>query len=130
MAYSSESDFLYVEDLSSVPLTGADIFDGNEKLEAVETAERKLEADTNDGLVIGEPTALHSRAANAYASYLLFIGPEHPESVTSGQLYGGAGDDTMEFATELKNVYQQLRKAIEDSEADESRDSTDLIFNS
>jgi hypothetical protein len=99
VSYDSESDLKYLDSLGDVPLTGPDLWssDDQAKLDAAETAEEKLEADVNDGEPIAEDTALHAKAANAYASYLLFIGPEHPEDALSGQMYGGAGEDTMEF---------------------------------
>ena len=130
MAYDAESDLKYIEELGDIPLTGPDLWadDTEAKLEAAETAEAKLEADVNDGQPIGEPRALHAKAANAYASYLLFIGPEHPEDALSGQMYGGSGDDTMEFATEVHDVYRSLRSSIETSDADESSDDDNIIF--
>lgn len=130
MAYDAESDLKYIENLADIPLTGPDLWadDTEAKLEAAETAEAKLEADVNDGQPIGEPEALHAKASNAYASYLLFIGPEHPEDALSGQMYGGAGDDTMEFATEVHDVYRSLRSSIETSDADESSDDDNIIF--
>ena len=130
MAYDAESDLKYISALSEIPLTGPDLWSGETetKLDAAEMAETKLEADVNDGAVIGGPTPLHARAANAYASYILFIGPEHPEDALSGEMYGGAGSDTMEFAREVHEVYRSLRSSIETSEEDESSDSSDLIF--
>lgn len=130
MSYEDESDLKYINELAEIPLTGPDLWEGDTeaKLDAAEMAESKLEADVNDGGVIGDPTPLHARAANAYASYILFIGPEHPEDALSGEMYGGAGSDTMEFAREVHEVYRSLRSSIETSEEDESSDSSDLIF--
>ena len=129
MSYDAESDLKYIDALDDIPLTGPDLWEGDTeaKLDKAETAESKLEADVNDGVVIGDPTTLHAKAANAYASYLLFIGPEHPEDALSGQMYGGAGDDTMEFATEVHDVYRSLRSSIETSDADESSDTTEFV---
>lgn len=129
MAYEDESDLKYIDSLGDIPLTGPDLWtdDSDAKLDAAETAEAKLEADVNDGNEIGEITSLHTKAANAYASYILFIGPEHPEDALSGQLAGGSGDDVMEFATEVHSVYRSLRSSIEDSGADESSDETDFV---
>ena len=130
MPYDAESDLKYIEGLDDIPLTGPDLWadDTAAKLDKAETAEAKLEADVNDGQPIDEATPLHANAANAYASYLLFIGPEHPEDALSGQMYGGAGDDTMEFATEVHDVYRSLRSSIETSDADESSDDDNVIF--
>ncbi|MFC7323244.1 hypothetical protein ACFQMF_01490 [Halorubrum rutilum] len=130
MSYDAESDLKYIESVDDIPLTGPDLWEGDSdaKLDAAETAESKLEADVNDGVVIGDATTLHAKAANAYASYLLFIGPEHPEDALSGQMYGGAGDDTMEFATEVHDVYRSLRSSIEGSDADSSQDTTEFVL--
>jgi len=130
VSYDAESDLKYIDALGDIPLTGPDLWEGDSdaKLDAAETAESKLEADVNDGVVIGDATTLHAKAANAYASYLLFIGPEHPEDALSGQMYGGAGDDTMEFATEVHDVYRSLRSSIEGSDADSSQDTTEFVL--
>lgn len=130
MPYDNESDLKYLDSLGDIPLTGPDLWDGDTeaKLDAAETAESKLEADVNDGQVIGESTDLHAKAANAYASYILFVGPEHPEDALSGQMYGGAGEDTMEFAREVHDIYRSLRSSIETSDADESSDDADVIY--
>lgn len=129
MAYEKESDLKYIESLDDIPLTGPDLWSGQnqEKLDAAEAAESKLEADVNDGAKIDDATALHAKAANAYASYVLFIGPNHPEDAQSGQMYGGAGDDTMEFAREVHEIYRSLRSSIETSDADESSDDSDFV---
>jgi hypothetical protein len=129
MPYEDESDLRYIETLTDIPLTGPDLWgdDQDAKLDAAETAESKLEADVNDGRRIDGATAIHAKAANAYASYLLFIGPEHPEDAFSGQTYGGAGDDTMEFAREVHEVYRSLRSSIETSDVDTSSDETDFV---
>ena len=130
MSYDSESDLRYIDTLSDIPLTGPDLWsdDIDAKLDAAETAEQKLEADVNDGRKLGNASALHAKAANAYASYVLFVGPEHPEDALSGQMYGGAGEDTMEFATELHNIYESLRSSIEDSTADDSSDVSNFTL--
>lgn len=130
MSYTSESELRYIESLNDLPIMGPDLFPDSEKLAAAAIAETKLEADVNDGVRLGERevTPLHREAAGAYASYRLFVGPEHPEDINSGQLQGGSGSDTMEFARELKTQYKSHLKSIETSEADTSDDSTDLII--
>jgi len=130
MPYDSESDLKYIDSLSAIPLTGPDLWSDETaaKLDAAETAESKLEADVNDGGDIGGAEALHSKAANAYASYILFIGPEHPADALSGQMYGGAGEDAMEFATEMRNVYQSLRSSILASDQDQSSSDSDFTL--
>jgi len=132
VTYDSPSDLKIISTLDAIPTVGPDLFDPDEKLDAAEIAEAKLEGDVNDGQEFGadEITALHREAAATYASYRLFVGPEHPEDALSGQLYGGAGEDTMEFATELKAQYESHVATIETSDADDSSDDTDLIFNS
>lgn len=130
MSYESESDLKYIGTVGDIPLTGPDLWEGDTetKLEAAATAESKLEADVNDGHVIRDAGTLHARAAAAYASYLLFIAPEHPEDARSGKMYGGAGDDAMEFAREVHDVYRSLRSSIEESDADESSDETEFVI--
>lgn len=130
MTYESESDLKYIDTVGDIPITGPDLWSGDNstKLEAAETAESKLEADVNDGHVIEDSGTLHAKAAAAYASYLLFIGPNHPEDALSGQMYGGAGEDTMEFAREVHDVYRSLRSSIEESDADESQDETEFVL--
>jgi hypothetical protein len=130
MTYQSASELRYIEALSDLPIIGPDLFPDSEKLAAAAIAETKLEADTNDGFRFAdeEVTPLHREAAGAYASYRLFVGPEHPEDINSGQLQGGAGEDTMEFATELKNQYQSHVASIEDSGEDDSRDAGNFII--
>lgn len=130
MSYESVDELRYIKTLTDLPVIGPDIdFATDTKLDAAAIAESKLEADVNDGVEFGptEITPLHREAAGVYASYRLFVGPTNPESAKSGLLQGGVGDDTMEFARELKEQYQSHIESIKTSEQDTSSDSTDLI---
>lgn len=115
MAYDQESDLKYIDSLGDIPLTGPDPYSDSEKLSKAEDAEVQLEADVNDGREIPEDDRehIHAVAANAYASYLLATGPEHPKDATSEVFAGGSGEDLMEFATELKNIYDRTIGSIE-----------------
>lgn len=130
MAYSSESDLKYIDGLAAIPTSGPEPFSDDEKLAAAEPAEAKLEADVNDGVEIGpdQRTTLHGSAAAAWASYLLVYGGESPQSALGGDLVDGSSSDVAEFAESHREVYRSYTASIEDSEADESSDSTDLIF--
>ncbi len=131
MSYTSTSDLRYIKTLDDLPTVGPNLFSDSEKLDAAAIAETKLEADTNDGFEFSdeETTPLHIEAAGAYASYRLFVGPANPEDVNSGQLQGGAGDDTMEFARELLDQYNSHVRSIETSGEDDSRDEDVFIIN-
>jgi hypothetical protein len=130
MAYTSESDLKYIDGLDSIPTSGPDPFGDVEKLEAAARAEAKLEADVNDGkeIGVGARTTLHGSAAAAWASFLLTYGGESPQSALGGDLVDGSSADVAEFASTHKEVYQSYVASIEDSDADESSDSTDVIF--
>lgn len=121
MAYDQESDLKYIEALADIPLTGPDPYTDAEKLGKAEDAEVQLEADINNGETIPEADRehIHAVAANAYASYLLATGPEHPKEATSEVFAGGAGEDLMEFATELKNIYDRTVMSIQGSADDD-----------
>jgi hypothetical protein len=111
-----------------VPVTGPDVFDPDDKVDKLETAEELLEAEVNDGNEFEETTALHVQAAAAYASFQLFTGAEHPEDAYSGQFQGGAGEDQAEVARECRQMYKDARDAILSSEADDSDDSSEFVF--
>jgi len=121
VAYDSESDLKYIDSLADIPLTGPEpaSWTKDDKLEKAESAEEKLEADVYDGRKIPGAGALHATAANAWASYLLVVGAEHPKNATSEVFAGGSGEDVMEFAQELKNIYHDTVGSIQVSEADE-----------
>ncbi|MDS0284671.1 hypothetical protein [Haloarcula onubensis] len=121
MPYQDESDLKYIDELADIPLTGPepDSWTTDDKLEAAESAEEKLEADVYDGRKIPGAGALHATAANAWASYLLVVGAEHPKDATSEVFAGGSGEDVMEFAHELKNIYHETKGSIQVSDADE-----------
>ncbi|MDY6778991.1 MAG: hypothetical protein SV760_00260 [Halobacteria archaeon] len=117
--YASESDLRYINDLAEIPISGPDLdqFSKEDKLEAAEFGEAKIEADVNAGERLSDPTMLHGKAAAAWASYQLFYGGEHPSSKLSGSLGEGSSADLIEFAREHKSVYKETVESIRASEA-------------
>jgi hypothetical protein len=126
--YADESDLQYIDGLEEIPLTGPDAFSTEQKLEAAEMAEAKLEADVNLGEALADPTTLHRKAATAWASYLLFAGGDSPTDALSGQMVEGSMSDAMEFAKELENIYNSTIASIRTSEA--GSDDDDLVESS
>lgn len=126
--YSSESDFKYIEGLSAIPGIGPDLsqFTKEDKLEAAEVAESKLEADVNDGNQIGTVSHLHQKAASVYAAYWLFAEAEEPTTALSGQIVEGSSGDAAEFISRIENTYWDLVKSIENSSRDEG--GSDFVF--
>ena len=122
--YTSDSEFKYVDNKDKVPMRGPDDFELEEKLEAVEIAETKLEADVHNGKEIKNPTILHGKAAAAYASYLLFFPGKSPEEARSGRLTESSGDEALEFAREFKHIYDSMVNSIANSEVDEGDSSS------
>jgi hypothetical protein len=103
----------YISDLDEVPVTGPDPYDTSAKMRAVKQAESKLEADVNDGSVIdpNDREDIHGFAANAYASYLLALGPKAPDSMLGGDL-ADEGSDRTTFAEHLRQMYYDARDSI------------------
>lgn len=120
MAYDSASDLKYIDGLVAMPLTGPDPFDKEDKLQAAESAESLLEARVNDGQEITTLEPLHRTAANAYASYILLSGVEHPNSAQSGDFYSGSNEDVAEAASEMKNIWEDAVAGILEADHDES----------
>jgi len=120
MAYDSASDLKYIDGLVAMPLTGPDPFDKEDKLQAAESAESLLEARVNDGQEITTLESLHRTAANAYASYILLSGVEHPNSAQSGDFYSGSNEDVAEVASEMKNIWEDAVAGILEADHDES----------
>jgi hypothetical protein len=104
--------------LADLPMQGPDEFSADAKEQAARHAEAQLEADVNDGREIADPEAIHEQAALAWATYLLFIGPEHPTSSKAGDFSAGSGEDVMEVAREMKSVYNDAVAAINQAEGD------------
>lgn len=117
--YDDESDLRYINSIDEIPLSGPDLdkFSTDDKLEAAETGEAKIEADVNHGERLTDPTILHAKAANAWASYILFYGGEHPSSSLSGSLGEGSSADLIEFAREHKSAYSDFVSSIRSSDA-------------
>lgn len=120
MAYDSASDLKYIDGLVAMPLTAPDPFDKEDKLQAAESAESLLEARVNDGQEITTLESLHRTAANAYASYILLSGVEHPNSAQSGDFYSGSNEDVAEVASEMKNIWEDAVAGILEADHDES----------
>jgi len=115
-------------DTGDIPLAGPDPYAVEQKKEAGEAAEQKLEADVNDGHEFGSTSKLHTQAIAAWATYVLAAGPNHPTDAKSGDFYNGSAEDQAEFAAEMKNIYQSNRESILGSEADDSSDDTDITL--
>lgn len=111
----------YIESLGDVPLTGPDPYDDAEKHRAVRDGESKLEADVNDGTEIPAESVehIHALAANAYASYILALGPKEPSSVMAGDL-ADEGSNRTAFADHLLAIYEDAVKSINAAGGDES----------
>lgn len=125
MAYDSESDLKYISSLGDIPLSGPDAWsnDKDAKLKAAEAAESLLEARVNGGQEISSVESIHRTAANAYASYILLSGVEHPNSAQSGDFYSGSNEDVAEVASEMKNIWEDNIAAIQQAEHDEGTGS-------
>lgn len=128
--YTSESDFKYIRGLDEMPEIGPDLdqFTEEDKFDAAEVGEAKLEADINNGFEIQEPEELHRKAAGVYASFWLFIEAEEPSSALSGQIIEGSSDDAAEFVSRIENTYWNLVQSIRDSDADEGPDEQTFEF--
>ncbi len=124
--YQDESDLKYIDGLDEIPLSGPDPFEPDDKLEAAEFGEAKLEADVNSGREITAPTRLHAKAATAWASYILFYGGEAPTSALSGQIVEGSDADLMEFAKENENVYEKTVSSIRQTDDETQPDEVDF----
>lgn len=114
--------------LDDLPLDGPDPYSDAAKQRAGEAAEQKLEADVNDGRSFDDTTALHDEAIAAWATYRLSSGTVHPTDAQSGYGQGGAGDDQMEFASEMRRLYESDVQSILGSTADESSDDGDFTL--
>jgi len=100
-------------DLDDLPLQGpGDVFDPSDLGQAAKHAEAQLESEVNDGRRIDNPEAIHEKAALAYATYMLFSGPEHPSSANAGDFSAGSGEDVMEVAREMKSMYRDAVSTI------------------
>jgi hypothetical protein len=104
-------------DVADVPVIGPDPYQDPKKKQAIRYAEDKLEGDVNEGETISSPTDLHELATNAYASYILAVGPMDPADAQSGD-FADAGDEVGQFANQLHNMYRSARSTILASEAD------------
>lgn len=112
--------------IDDVPLSGPDPWDDPEKEKKILEAEALLESRVNDGNVIENPETIHALAANAYASYILLSGIEHPNAAQAGDFMSGSNEDVAEVASEMKNIWEDAVSSILDAEADESSSTSDV----
>lgn len=119
MPYDAESDLKYIDSLDDIPLSGPDPWEQGEKLKAAESAESLLEARANNGRPITAVESIHRTAANAYASYILLSGAEHPNAAQSGDFYSGSNEDVAELASEMRNIWQDALTGILEADHDE-----------
>ena len=116
MAYDPK----YIDSLDDIPLSGPDPWSDPDKSGPAQPAACLLEARINDGREIADPETIHATAANAYASYILLSGIEHPNSAQSGDFYSGSNEDVAEVASEMKNIWDDTVAAILEADHDES----------
>lgn len=115
---STSTDLYRYATLSDIPLTGPDPFTDPQKDAALAAANARLEADVNDGEVIESPEQIHTHAVSTYATYVLVVGPKSPDSATLGDL-SDEGARRMEFARELRQIYEDIVESIKKSGGDE-----------
>lgn len=114
----------YIIDVADVPLTGPDPYSDDQKRKQLDNAEGKLEMDVNSGQEFsdGEIGKLHRLAVNAYATYLLAVGPAAPDSALAGH-FADRGDRAMDFVNELQEIYEQAKESLEEGEEDADLDA-------
>lgn len=108
----------------AIPLSGPDPWDLSTKEQKLVEAEALLEGRVNEGSEIEAPEDIHALAANAYASYILLSGIEHPNDARSGDFYSGSNEDVAEVAAEMRNIWDDAVGTILDADNDESDEST------
>jgi len=110
--------------VDAVPLSGPDPWDPSKKEQKLIEAEALLEGRVNEGSAIDDPEEIHALAANAYASYILLSGIEHPNDARSGDFYSGSNEDVAEVAAEMRNIWDDAVSTILDADNDESDETT------
>lgn len=125
MTYTSTSDLKYIDaigGLDAIPISGFDIdrnWSDQDKLDAAEAGEAKLEGDVNDGAAIDQSDveSIHGEAAAAWATYRLVLGMKTPDSQTRGDA-SDEGSERMAFADRIKSMYDEyvatIREAVDD----------------
>lgn len=128
MAYDNESEFKYIDGLDEIPITGPDPFDKEDKLEAAEKGEAKLESDVNEGSPIPDQVreAIHGEAAACWATYRLVLGIKSPESQSRGDSLD-EGTERMAFADRIKQMYDSHVDSIIMADADASEGGENTV---
>lgn len=130
MSYDSESDLKYIDSLGDIPVSGQGIgetWSPQDKLDAAESGESKLEADVNDGNPINGAEHIHGDAAATWATYRLALGVKAPDSTTRGDALD-EGSERMDFALELKEDYYEYVDSITAAQGDAGdEDSTTTV---
>lgn len=129
MAYDSADDLKYIDALSDIPVTGQGIGSGwttDEKLEAAEAGEQKVEGDVNDGQEISTPSSIHGQAAATWATYQLAVGMKSPDATTRGDSLD-EGTERFGFADRLKQMYDSHINTINQASGFQSEQETDSV---
>lgn len=117
--YTSENDLKYIDGLDELPVVGEDSllsgFEKDEKLEACQAGESKLEDDVNEGSTISNPGVSHSEAAAAWATYKLVVGMKAPDAATRGDSLD-EGTERMQFADRVLGMYREIVDGITEAE--------------
>jgi hypothetical protein len=122
MPYTQESDLKYINSLDDIPVSGdfdASTWTDQDKLDAAEDGESKLEADVNEGSEISAPEHIHGQAAATWATYRLVVGFKSPDSQTRGDALD-EGSERMAFAEAIKEDYYEYVQSITGAASDES----------
>jgi hypothetical protein len=132
MPYQNESDLKYIDSLEDIPVTNQGIGDSwgeEDKLQAAEAGEEKLEGDVNEGHAISQSKSIHGTAAATWATYKLAVGMKSPDSTTRGDSLD-EGTERFGFADRLKQMYQSYVNTINDASGFESDDDSnnDVTF--
>lgn len=114
---STSSNVERYADSSDVPKGNGDFGEKDTK-EALSDANGQLEADVNEGRVIEDPEQIHADAANAWASYLLYLPFDSPGEATLGDAADG-GDAALEYATHYRDIYDRKVASINAADEDE-----------
>jgi len=122
MAYSPS----YVE-LSDVPMAGVDDdYANDDKKDALEYAESRLETDLNEGegFTDSEIQSSHKSAVKALATHILTHEAEDAASTKLGDL-SSSGDSVLSYSSHWLDLYKELRDSIAEADKDEETDGRD-----
>jgi hypothetical protein len=122
---SASNDIERYVALSDVPKGNGDFSDEDTK-EALSDANGQLEGDVNEGRVIEDPDQIHADAANAWASYLLYLPFDSPDEATLGDAADG-GDAALEYADRYSRIYDRKVNTINAAAGDEGEGDSDEV---